>query len=60
MVERRIAEYNGNIYRLFFIFDDGHIIVLFNGFQKKSRKTPLKEIETALKLKTEYYESKKQ
>lgn len=54
------AEYNGNIYRLFFIFDDGHIIVLFNGFQKKSRKTPLKEIETALKLKTEYYESKKQ
>lgn len=53
------AEYNGNIFRVFFIFDDGNIIVLFNGFQKKSQKTPKSEIETALKLKGEYYESKK-
>ena len=33
-------EYNGNIYRVFFIFDDGQIVVLFNGFQKKTQKTP--------------------
>jgi phage-related protein len=30
--------YNNNIYRIFFIFDDGNIVVLFNGFQKKHRK----------------------
>jgi phage-related protein len=29
-----------------------------NGFQKKSQKTPNKEIEKAIKLKKEYYEEK--
>ena len=29
------TEYRGNIYRVFFIFDNGNIVVLFNGFQKK-------------------------
>lgn len=52
------ANHNGNIYRAFFIFDDGNIVMLFNGFQKKTQKTPNKEIEQALKLKNEYYESK--
>ena len=33
-------EYNGNIYRVFFIFDEDKIVVLFNGFQKKTQKTP--------------------
>ena len=33
------TEYNSNIYRVFFIFDDGAIVVLFNGFQKKTQKT---------------------
>jgi len=32
--------------------------VLFNGFQKKSQKTPQKEIEKALKIKAEYFEEK--
>ena len=31
---------NGNIYRVFFILDDGNIVILFNGFQKKTQKTP--------------------
>ena len=31
------TEYGGNIYRVFFIFDDGKIVVLFNGFQKKTQ-----------------------
>jgi len=48
-------EYNGNIFRIFFIFDGDKIVVLFNGFQKKTQKTPLGEIEKALKLKNEYY-----
>lgn len=52
------AEYAGNIYRVFFIFDDGDIVVLFNGFQKKSQKTPEKEIKQAIKLKEQYYEQK--
>ena len=51
-------EYNSNIYRVFFIFDEGNIVVLFNGFQKKTQKTPKKEIETAIKIKKEYYADK--
>ncbi|MEI8086738.1 MAG: type II toxin-antitoxin system RelE/ParE family toxin [Paludibacter sp.] len=52
------TEYNSNIYRLFFIFDDGKIVVLFNGFQKKTQKTPHSEIDKALKIMEEYYGSK--
>lgn len=51
-------EYNSNIYRIFFIFDEGKIVVLFNGFQKKTQKTPPAEIEKALKIKEAYYEDK--
>ena len=39
------TEYGGNIFRVFFIFDEGEIVVLFNGFQKKTQKTPQNEIE---------------
>jgi phage-related protein len=53
-------EYNGNIYRVFFIFDEGNIIVLFNGFQKKSQKSPTNEITKALKIKEDYYANKQQ
>ncbi|MBV3470715.1 type II toxin-antitoxin system RelE/ParE family toxin [Bacteroides stercoris] len=52
------TEYNSNIYRVFFIFDDGAIVVLFNGFQKKTQKTPVAEIEKALKIKEAYYGDK--
>ncbi len=51
-------EYNGNIYRVFFIFDEGRIVVLFNGFQKKTQKTPSSEIEKALRIKEAYYGDK--
>lgn len=53
------ASHNGNIYRAFFIFDEGNIVMLFNGYQKKTQKTPESEIEMALKLKKEYYAGKK-
>jgi putative addiction module killer protein len=53
------VEWEGNIYRVFFIFDEGNIVVLFNGFQKKTKKTPQAEIEKALKIKEEYYEYKR-
>lgn len=52
------TEYNGNIFRVFFIFDDGNIVVLFNGFQKKTQKTPNSEIEKAIKIKEKYYADK--
>lgn len=52
------TEYNGNIYRVFFIFDEGNIVVLFHGFQKKTQEIPEKEIKKAIKIKKEYYADK--
>jgi phage-related protein len=52
-------EFESNIYRIFCCFDKGNLVVLFNGFQKKSQKTPKKEIDLALKLKDEYFNAKK-
>jgi phage-related protein len=40
--------------RIFCFFDEGKIVVLINGFIKKSNKTPIKEIELGNKLKREY------
>ena len=53
------AEQGGNIFRVFFIFDKGNVVMLFNGFQKKTQKTPEKEINKAIQLKKEYYAEKK-
>ena len=50
--------YGNNIYRVFFIFDEGNIVVLFSGFQKKTQKTPKAEIEKAIKIKEAYYADK--
>lgn len=51
-------ELEGNIYRIFCCFDKGSLVVLFNGFQKKSQKTPKNQIDLALKLKDGYFNSK--
>ena len=51
-------DFQGNIYRIFCCFDEGQVVVLFNGFQKKSQKTPAGEIERALKIMTEYFDEK--
>ena len=48
------VEVGSNIYRIFAFFDKGNLIVLGNGFQKKSQKTPIQEIERALKIMEEY------
>lgn len=53
------SNHNGNIYRAFFIFDEGNIVLLFNGFQKKSQKTPESEIKRAIQIKNEYYADRK-
>ena len=52
-------EFGSNIFRIFCCFDEGRIVVLFNGFQKKKQKTPKSEIEKAEKLKAEYFKQKK-
>lgn len=52
-------EYESNIYRVFCCFDEGNLVVLFNGFQKKTQKTPKKEIDKAIRIKDEYFNLKK-
>ena len=47
-----------NIWRVFCFFDDGKLVVLLNGFQKKTQKTPNSEIEKAVSLMKEYYNEK--
>ena len=48
-----------NIYRIFCFFNKGNLIILLNGFQKKSTKTPKNEIRKAEQLKQQYYEDQK-
>lgn len=38
-------EISGNIYRLLGFFHNGNIVILTNGFQKKTQKTPKSEIQ---------------
>lgn len=52
-------EYQSNIYRIFCCFDKGKLIVLFNGFKKKSQKTSKNELEKASSLMNEYFQQKK-
>ena len=53
LYEVRVKQ-GGDIFRIFSFFDKGKLILLANGFQKKTQKTPKQEIEKALKIKAEY------
>ena len=53
------VKFGNNIFRIFCFFAKGKLIVLMNGFQKKSQKTPKKEINKALKIKTDYEKENK-
>lgn len=59
LYEIRIEE-GGNIYRIFCCFDEGQLIILFNGFNKKTQKTPQSEIEKAKRIMKEYFDYKKE
>lgn len=50
------VEVGTDIYRIFSFFDKGNLIILVNGFQKKTQKTPKSEIELAEKLKKQYFD----
>lgn len=52
------VQLGSDIFRVFCFFDKGKLVVLANGFQKKTQKTPKKEIELALKIKAEYESEK--
>ena len=51
-------QYSNNIFRIFCFFDQGNLVVLLHGIQKKSQKIPMKEIIKAKKLRQEYYDEK--
>ena len=59
LYEVRIQE-GSDIFRIFAFFDEGKLIVLANGYQKKAQKILQKEIIKALKIKLEYEKDKKQ
>ena len=52
------VEFGGDIFRVFCCLDEGSLVILFNGFQKKTQKTPSGEIDKAERLMKEYFESK--
>jgi phage-related protein len=57
LYEIRVQQ-GSNIFRIFCFFDAGKLVVIINGFQKKTRKTPKAEIEKALNIKEEYEREK--
>jgi len=59
LYEIRVQQ-GSEIFRIFCFFDRGQLVVLANGFQKKTQKTPRQEIERAEKIKTEYENEKEQ
>ena len=58
LFEIRVQQ-GSDIFRIFCFFDQGQLVVIANGFQKKKQKTPKKEIERAIKIKEEYEAEKK-
>lgn len=59
LYEARV-DFANDAYRIFCFFDRGRIIVLLNGFHKKTQKTPRKEIQRALHLRKKYYERREE
>lgn len=53
------VEVGSDIYRVFSFFDKGSLIVLANGFQKKTQKTPKSELDLAEKLKKQYFDEQR-
>jgi len=58
LFEIRVS-FGNNIFRIFCFFDKDRLVIILNGFQKKTQKTPRTEIDRAVKLKQDYYEDKK-
>lgn len=52
------VQVGNDIFRIFCFFEKDQLIIIINGFKKKTQKTPRKEIEIALKIKSEYESEK--
>ena len=48
------VQIGGNIFRLLGFIEDDRLVILTNGFQKKTQKTPRREIELAENRKHEH------
>lgn len=57
LYEARI-QLGSNIWRVFCFFDQDTLVILLNGFQKKSQKTPTNELKRAVRLMDEYLNEK--
>lgn len=52
------VEQGNNIYRVFCCFDEENLVILFNGFQKKTQKTPIEQLDKAEALMKKYFDQK--
>lgn len=52
------VQLGSDIFRIFCCFDGNRLVVLFSGFQKKTQKTPSKEIARAVRIMNEYFDDK--
>lgn len=54
------TKYNGSIYRIFAFWDTetDTLVITTHGIIKKTQKTPLKEIQRAEAIRTEYFNEK--
>jgi phage-related protein len=57
LYEARI-QLGSDIWRVFCFFDRGKLVIVLNGFTKKTQKTPKNEIKKALHLMQKYYDTK--
>lgn len=52
------AEFGGEAFRLLGFWDKGNLVILTNGFAKKTQKTPNREIELAAQRRRDYMNRK--
>ena len=52
-------EHGSNNYRIFCCFDEGNLVILFNGILKKTQKTPKRQLDKAEALMKKYFELKR-
>lgn len=52
------VQLGSDIFRIFCCFDGNRLVILFSGFQKKTQKTPSKEIDRAVRIMNEYFNYK--
>jgi phage-related protein len=52
-------QFGNDIFRLLGFFDGGTLLILTNGFAKKTQKTPLQEIGIAIRRKNDYLARRK-